>query len=111
MAGNVVTNRKWIEQTYKASAERDALQRWVDANPNATTKAAIAQGLSSIMTGWSDDQKSGFSAHFGGRAFDVQPVAGPAGDSIKQSIRNLPKLRKFLDQEGGIVIWHAEFDA
>src|SRR5215470_9907579 len=42
MAGNVVRNRKWIEQTYRASPQRDALQRWVDSHAEAQTKAAIA---------------------------------------------------------------------
>src|SRR5687768_8998113 len=30
MAGNVVDNRNWIKETYKASTLRDACQKWVD---------------------------------------------------------------------------------
>ncbi len=110
MAGNVVNNRKWIEQTYEQSAERDSLQKWVDEHPNARTKDQVSTGLSSIMKNWTDDQRKKLSRHFSGQAFDVNPVAGEDGKKIKDSIRNLKYLRKFLDKEGGLVIWHAEFE-
>jgi hypothetical protein len=110
MAGNVVQNRHWIAETYVDSQERDALQAWIDANPQATTKDAIASGLSGIMSSWTDDQKSGFSRHFSGQAFDVHPVAAARGDAIKAEIKSLPNLRKFLESEGGLVIWHADFE-
>lgn len=105
MAGNVVTNRKWIEQTYVESAERSELQKWVEDNPAATTKEAIAGGLSEIMTGWTDTQRLKLSRHFAGLAFDVKP----GDDALKTAIKALPNLVKFLDSEGGITIWHAEF--
>ena len=108
MAGNVRKNRSWIVQTYKASPERAALQAWIDAHPEAVTKAAIAAGLAEIMSGWSDAQKGGFSRHFSGQAFDVKPVAN--GQAITAAIKALPNLRKFLDKEGGLVIWHADFE-
>jgi hypothetical protein len=110
MSGNVVQNRKWIEQTYVPSPERDELQNWVDSNPNVNTKQLISTGLVSIMIAWSDDKKRSLSRHFSGQAFDVQPVAGAAGDSIKTAIKALPNLRKFLDNEGGLIIWHADFE-
>jgi hypothetical protein len=111
MAGNVVQKRNWIADTYVASTERDDLQAWVDANPTATTKEAIANGLAGIMANWTDDQKGRLSRHFSGQAFDVQPVAGSTGEDIKAAIKSLPNLRKFLDNEGGLVIWHADFQA
>jgi hypothetical protein len=107
MAANVVKRRKWIEQTYVKTAERDALQNWIDSHPEARTQAAISTGLQSIMSGWSDDQKTLVSLHFCGHAFDVQPIAN--GDAIKKTIRSLPNLRKFLETEGGLVRWHADF--
>ena len=107
MAGNVVVNRKWIVQTYAASNERDTLQKWVDENPTVTRRQSIAAGLSNIMTGWTDAQRVKLSRHFAGLAFDVRP-----GDAaIKDAIKVLPNLVKFLDSEGGITIWHAEFKA
>jgi len=110
MAGNVVSNRKYIEQTYAASSERDTLQKWVDDHPEATTQPDISAGLQGIMNGWSDAQKRKLSLHFSGEAFDVKPVGGSGGDAIKKTIKNLPKLRKFLESEGGLIIWHAEFN-
>jgi hypothetical protein len=41
-------------------------------------------------------------------AFDVQPVTQDA-DAIKKSIRALAGLDKFLEMEGGLVRWHAQF--
>jgi hypothetical protein len=110
MAGNVAMKRRWIEETYLATAERTALQAWVDANPAAVTKEQISAGLQSVMASWTDEQKRRISRHFSGQAFDVNPVSGPAGEAIKASIRALPNLRKFLPEEGGQVIWHADFE-
>ncbi|WP_299938234.1 hypothetical protein [uncultured Pelagimonas sp.] len=106
MAGNVVNNRKWIEQTYKSSPERKSLQDWVDKNPSAKTKAEIQAGLAKIMSDWTDTQKKGFSRHMAGLAFDVKPTDDA---KLKKAISELPNLRKFLDEEGGITIWHADF--
>lgn len=110
VAGNVVQNRDWIKETYLASPERDALQGWVNSNADATTASAIAAGLAGIMSSWTDDQKSRLSRHFSGQAFDVQPMTGSHGDDVKVAIKALPNLRKFLDNEGGLVIWHADFE-
>jgi hypothetical protein len=107
MAANVIKRRKWIEQTYVKTVERDALQYWIDGHPEARTQVAISAGLETIMSGWSDDQKIRVSLHFCGHAFDVQPVAH--GDAIKKTIQSLPNLRKFLESEGGLVRWHADF--
>lgn len=110
MAGNVVQNRKWIQQTYAATPQRAALQKWVNDHPAAKTKAAIAAGLLSVMETWTDKQKTSISRHITGQAFDVQPVGGLAGTAIKKTIRKLPNLRKFLEREGGLVRWHADFE-
>jgi hypothetical protein len=108
MAGNVLRNRKWIEQTYVRTPERAALQKWVDDNPAATTRSAISAGFAGIMNGWTDAQKGRLSRHFSGQAFDVRPVA--SGSAIKKTIRSLPSLRRFLQSEGGLTIWHADFN-
>ena len=106
MAGNILVNRKWVEQTYAASPERDVLQKWVDDHPEAMTAAAIAAGLVGIMSTWSDAQRVKLSRHFAGLAFDVQPTSSTV---LKDAIKALPNLIKFLDNEGGITIWHVEF--
>jgi hypothetical protein len=108
MAHNVVQHRNWIEQTYVKTAERDALQRWVDNHPEATNQITISAGLESIINGWKDEQRGRISFHFGGQAFDVQPVAN--GDAVKKTIKALPNLRKFLESEGGLIRWHVDFE-
>jgi hypothetical protein len=108
MASNVVKNRKWIEQTYAKSDLRTKCQEWVDKNPDKTTRADIAAGLLTIFAAVDDAALGRFSKHLSGEAFDVQPVDKDA-DAIKKTIRGLPGLDKFLDTEGGLVRWHAQF--
>jgi hypothetical protein len=110
MAGNVVRNRNWIRDTYAESPERYELQTWVDSHPDALTREQIMAGLRTVMSGWNDARKMRLSRHFAGFAFDVQPVAGARGEAIKTAIRALSHLRRFLDTEGGMVIWHTEFE-
>ena len=110
MASNVVRNRQWIVQTYKISEARAACQKWVDDHPAATVQAQIGDGLLSVLNGLTDDQLGRLSKHLSGNAFDVQPVdTKPEADAIKTSIRGLSGLELFLDKEGGLERWHAEF--
>ncbi|MEK7831220.1 MAG: hypothetical protein AAB401_09060 [Acidobacteriota bacterium] len=108
MASNVVSNRKWIEQTYKASPASQACQKWVDDHPEAATKEAIADGLFSVLNTFADVDLRRLSKHLSGDAFDVKPVVQNA-EAIKDFIRHLPGVEKFLDKEGGLVRWHAQF--
>lgn len=108
MAGNVVQNRKWIEQTYANSTLRKSCQEWVDKNPEKKTQADIAAGLLTVLDAATDEELGKFSKHLSGMAFDVQPVDTDA-DKIKKTIRGLSGLDKFLDTEGGLVRWHAQF--
>lgn len=108
MASNVVENRKWIEETYAKSDLRTKCQKWVDDNPEKKTKDEIKEGLLSVLNEATDAQLSKFSKHLSGEAFDVQPVETDA-DEIKKTIRDLEGLDKFLEKEGGLVRWHAQF--
>ena len=108
MSGNVVANRKWIEQTYAASDLRTKCQEWVDAHPEKKTAGEIAAGLVSVFNTFADADLGKFSKHLSGEAFDVQPVEKDA-EEIKKTIRALAGLSKFLDTEGGLVRWHAQF--
>lgn len=107
MAGNVVLNRNWIKETYAKGDACTACQKWVDDNPEAKTKADIAAGLQKTLEGLG--KKAGqISKHLTGDAFDVQPVTKDAA-AIKKAIKDLPGCTKFLEREGGLVRWHAEF--
>jgi hypothetical protein len=108
MASNVVENRKWIEETYISNTASRACQKWVDDNPDKKTKEAIAAGLLSVMNALADADLAKLSKHLSGDAFDVQPVETNA-DAIKKTIRGLEGLDKFLEREGGLVRWHAQF--
>lgn len=108
MASNVAKNRGWIAQTYLASPLCTRCQDWVDAHPERTSWQDIQAGLLSVLDRASDAELARFSFHLGGMAFDVQPVTVGA-DKIKATIRQLPGLDKFLDTEGGLVRWHAQF--
>lgn len=105
MANNVVLNRKWIGQTYLAGAK---LQQWVDQHPEAKTVDQITAGLEQVMKGMPDAELVRISRHLTGRAFDVRPVTANAA-AIKADILKLPGLHKFLDKEGGLIRWHAQF--
>ena len=110
MAGNVAKNRQWIAQTYKASALCTQCQQWVNQHPEKTTQAEIAAGLVSVFNAASDGVLGGFSKHLSGEAFDVQPLLQePEASAVKATIRSLPGLQLFLDKEGGLVRWHAQF--
>jgi hypothetical protein len=108
MAENVVLSRTWIQDTYAKSVARDACQKWVDDNKDKKTKNEITAGLKAVLDGLTDAQLALLSKHLSGEAFDVQPVDEGA-DDIKATIKALPGLSKFLEKEGGLVRWHAQF--
>jgi hypothetical protein len=108
MASNVVKNRQWIVQTYRDTAAARACQTWVDDHAEATTQAAIGAGLLGVLDVLTEAEVGRLSKHLSGAAFDVQPVTKDP-DAIKQAIRGLPGVTKFLEREGGLVRWHAEF--
>jgi hypothetical protein len=109
MASNVIHNRDWIAQTYTATPQRDALQTCVDGCAAGADQGAFAAALLAAMSDWSDPDLAHVSKHLSGDAFDVQPVPGPAGEAIKATIRSLYGLTKFLEVEGGLIRWHAQF--
>jgi hypothetical protein len=108
MAGNMVQNRNWIEDTYAESKASKACQKWVNENKEAKSVEEIAAGLKGVLDGLSEAELAQLSKHLTGEAFDVQPVEKDAA-AIKKTIRGLTGLSKFLDREGGLVRWHAQF--
>ncbi|MGE5171705.1 MAG: hypothetical protein ACM3JC_15185, partial [Rudaea sp.] len=109
MAQNVVKNRHWIAETYAASALSARCQRWLDINAKKTSQADVQQGLLEVLQDATDTERSYLSKHLSGDAFDVQPVTDDA-EAIKRTLRKLVKPHgRFLDKEGGLVRWHAQF--
>ncbi|MDB5677368.1 hypothetical protein [Sphingomonas bacterium] len=109
MAQNIAQDRHGYLRVYKARAEANELQAWVDAHPAATSVAAIQAGLLSVMNAWPAARQMKLSSHLGGLAFDVQPLPdGPAATAIKAAIRALPHCT-FLEREGKLTRWHAQF--
>lgn len=110
MAANVARSRKWIQDTYVESTLRTMCQKWIDDNPGKTTQQEIAEGLLSVLNTATTEQLNRFSKHLSGEAFDVQPVDDAKdAEKIKGTIRRLKGLNKFLEKEGGLVRWHAQF--
>jgi len=108
MAGNVVRNRRWIEQTYTASPIIAAAQQWVNTHPQARTQQAIADGLLSVFQSFPSSEIGRMSRHLVGLAFDIRPVPSRLAE-IKPTILSLPRMSKFLTKEGGLTIWHIQF--
>jgi len=108
MASNVVLNRNWIADTYASSTASQKCQKWVDDNKDKKTVAEISAGLLLVLNGLTDAQLAALSKHLSGEAFDVQPVTDDA-DAIKTTIKGLTGLSKFLEKEGGLTRWHAQF--
>ncbi len=107
MAQNVVDQRDWIRATYKPGAACSACQAWVDANPTATTAVAIAAGLLTTLNALPHEDAIALSLHLTGRAFDIQPVGDVA--PIRSALRAMPGFVQFLEREGHLIRWHAEF--
>jgi GH24 family phage-related lysozyme (muramidase) len=108
MATNIMRKRDYVKNTYASNDVSDACQRWVDEHPGALDKETIEAGLMSVFEEFSDTELGALSRHLSGRAFDVRPVADSAAE-MKKAIRELPGLKKFLEQEAGLEIWHAQF--
>ena len=108
MAGNVVSNRQWIVQTYAANPVSAAAQAWVNTHPEARTKDAIAAGLLSVFRTFSPQDLGRLSHHLSGLAFDVRPEPSQAA-AFWSTVKSLPGLKQYFDKEGGLTIWHVGF--
>jgi len=109
MSQNVVINRQWIAQTYRNGVAIRALQFWIDTHPQARTALELEAGLYEVMMQLTPSKLASISKHLSGDAFDVKPVPDPAGAKVVTTIRSLGGLQKFLEREGGLVRWHAQF--
>lgn len=116
MAKNIVIGqrRDWIRKTYLHGYP---LQSWIDEHPEAVTVVDVTDGLYGVMLNMDTPFLARLSKHFTGDAFDVQPILDrdglPTADGFRviEAIKHLPGLEKFLQKEGGLTRWHAQFVA
>lgn len=108
MADNIVStgNRKWIEKTYAPSSAITKLQDWVDNHPEATSSTDITNGLFLAMQTMPLAEQALISKHLSGDAFDIQPSSD---GNMLNTIKSLPGLTKFIENESGVYVWHAQF--
>jgi hypothetical protein len=107
MASNVVGHPDWIAKTYKASKASKCCQEWVNQNPKGSKKD-IAAGLLEVLRGLGDADKARISKHLGGQAFDIAPNSADIS-IVKEVVKKFKG--KFLDHEGKLCRWHAQFDS
>src|ERR1041385_3028452 len=108
MAVNVAADRKWIQKTYRDTAETRACQKYVDDHPEATSVNTLFNGLLGVLNNFTDAKLAEWNHHLAGLAFDIQPQVKDA-EEIKADARALPGLDLFLEQEGKLIRWHAQF--
>lgn len=106
MAVNTALNRQWVGQTYRQGAP---VQAWLNANLDAVTIEDLAEGIYCVMAALPPDRQLSHHLLMPCPCFDVQPQAGAIGEQIRRAILSLPGLVQFLDREGGLLRWHAEF--
>lgn len=110
MASNVVSRRNWIIDTYSDTPLILAMQRWVNNNPSARTRAAIATGICGVARTFPIADQNRISRHVGGDAFDVQRGDPALQRALAAIVTERGSSRaKFLTNEGGLEIWHLQF--
>lgn len=101
-----IGNWNWLAQVYRNFPE---LQSWVDSHPHVVTRQDMTEGLFHTMQALPDDRRLRF-AHPARRAFDLLPPDNPEKDSeLIMRVKVLPKIERFLTNEGGLRIYHAQF--
>ena len=96
---------------------RRLLAGYLDRHPGGSlAEEALAMSIEAAVAHGDDDAPALArkyvrrypAGHFSGLA--RRTLAGAAGTAIKKTIRALPNLRQFLEKEGGLVRWHADFE-
>jgi len=97
VAGNIVANRNYVD-IFVDSRPKRLIKKWVDDHPTAT-KQEITDALVTILEPMNDTERSYWSLHLGGRAFD-----------ISQSSCTLADLQKVFAQAlQEETHWHVQF--
>ena len=97
VAGNIVANRNYVD-IFVDSRPKRLIKKWVDDHPTAT-KQEITDALVTILEPMNDTERSYWSLHLAGRAFD-----------ISQSSCTLADLQKVFPQAlQEETHWHVQF--
>lgn len=97
VAGNIVANRNYVN-IFVNSRPKRLIKAWVDAHPTAT-REEITDALVKILEPMDDTERSYWSLHLAGRAFD-----------ISQSSCTLADLQKVFPQAlQEETHWHVQF--
>lgn len=107
MAHNEVRERMWIERTYASTRPAQECAAWSAQHPKATEDELLL-AFSRIIAAFPPDEQRKLSRHLTGEAFDVKPIGGAAGEELLSALKDwaVQKQGKFLDREGGLVVWH-----
>lgn len=107
MAQNEVRERRWVERTYATTRPAQECAAWSAQHPKAT-QDELFLAFSRIIAAFSPEELRKLSRHLTGEAFDVKPVSGERGEELLHALKDwaVQKQGKFLDREGGLVVWH-----
>jgi hypothetical protein len=97
VAGNIVANRHYVD-IFVNSRPKRLIKAWVDAHPTAT-KEEITGAIVKILEPMNETERSYWSLHVAGRAFDVSPSSCTLADVRKV----------FPNALGEDTHWHVQF--
>lgn len=104
------SNSGWVGATYTDSAfirklNKAIIDNWASIKGN---EALILQTVNRVFNSDNAGARS-MSKHLSGYAFDLR-VNCVNYNELNSFVKTLPGFRKFLTQEGGLDVWHIEFN-
>ena len=112
IADNLIksNNSNWVDDTYADSPFIKKLNGEITNNWNSIkgNKTLILQTINKVFIIDSEGAKS-MSKHLSGHAFDIRVNCVNYND-LNNFVKTLPCFRRFLTQEGGLAVWHLEFE-
>jgi len=103
-------NSGWVGATYRDSSfirilNQEIIKNWALIKGN---ESLILQKVNEIFQNYNAEARS-MSKHLSGYAFDLRVNCVNYND-LNNFVRTLPGFHQFLTQEGGLAVWHLEFN-
>ena len=103
-------NSGWVGATYRDSAfirrlNQEIINNWASIRGS---EAMIFQTINKVFESDNAGAKT-MSRHLSGYAFDIR-VNSVNYNELNSFVRTLPGFHQFLTEEGGLSIWHIEFN-